>query len=43
MDLRHIDDEIVGPSFLVQLTLEKLIQKKIHVIGEVFWNKPCLN
>ena len=24
---------IVGPSFLVQLTLKKLIQKKIHVIG----------
>ena len=24
---------IVGPSFLVQLTLKKLIRKKIHVIG----------
>ena len=24
---------IVGPSFLVQLTLKKLIQKKIHLIG----------
>ena len=26
---------IVGPSVLVQLTFKKLIQKKIHVIGNL--------